>query len=409
VSARAARSVPGGDADPPLVRPLAVLCGVLLLLIVGTMLPLAYAAHELVDAVFPIAFASAFGLVGLIVALRQPRNAIGWTLLAIALLVGGSFVVETYAYLIYHLGDHGLPLGRLAVFLAPCWYPGVVLLPLPILLFPDGRLPSGRWRPIICLYVVAGAVALATAGWLDLAALLDRRLSVDASGQLATIDHPSGWESAALHASLVLFLVVCVLFVVRQVLAFRGSTGIHRQQLKTMLVGGGVCILGLLLTVTLGAIPGQIAYVLSNLAFLAINALPIGIGLGILRYRLYEIDRVISRTLAYALLSGTLVGVYLMTVTLATRALPLSSPIGVAAATLAAAALFTPLRRRIQHAVDRRFNRARFDADAIVASFTAQLRDAIDLESVQEELASAVVRTVEPQHVALWIRPPVSR
>jgi hypothetical protein len=387
---------------------LAVACGVALLVLVVAILPLAYAAHELIDAVFPIAFAPAFGAVGVIVALRQPRNPIGWMLLAVAFLVGGSFDVETYAYLIYHVGDHGLPLGRLAVFLGPCWYPGIVLLPLPILLFPDGRLPSARWRPFMGLYAAAAAVALATVAWLDAPALLDRHIRVDGSGQIRAIDYPTGWESAALHASLVVFLALSVSFVARQVLAFRGSTGVRRQQLKAMLGGAGACIAGLLLSIFLGAFHGQLGYVLSNVSFLAINALPIGIGIGILRYRLYEIDRLISRTLSYAILTSVLVGIYLCTVTLATRALPLSSPIAVAAATLAAVALFNPLRRRIQRVVDRRFNRARYDAEAIVAAFAAHLREAIDLESVQGHLADAVEQSVASRHVSLWIRPPVS-
>ena len=123
----------------PAASTLAVVAGVLLVLMVVAIVPLAFAAHQPINSVFPIAFAPAFGAVGVIVALRQRRNPIGWMLLGVALLVGGSFDVETYAYLIYHVGDHRLPLGRLAVALAPCWYPGLVLLPpLPILLFPDG-------------------------------------------------------------------------------------------------------------------------------------------------------------------------------------------------------------------------------------------------------------------------------
>jgi hypothetical protein len=346
--------------------------------------------------------------VGVIVLLRQLRNPIGWLLLGVAFLVGGSFDVETYAYLIYHVGDHGLPLGRIAVFLAPCWYAGIVLLPLPILIFPDGRLPSARWRPLLVVYGAGAIVTVATVAWLDLPALFSRQIRVDGSGQLRTIDYPTGWESVALHASIALFLVLSIVFVVRQIMAFRVSTGLRREQFKAMLGGGAICVAGIFLSITLGAIPGQVAYVLGNLAFLAINALPIGIGIGILRYRLYEIDRVISRTLAYAALTGVLVGIYLCTVTLATDALPLSSPIGVAMATLAAAALFNPLRERIQHIVDRRFNRTRYDADAIVATFAGQLRDAIDIETVQGHLSAAVEQAVAPSHVSTWIRPPSS-
>ena len=369
-----------------------------------TIVPLAYAAHELVDAAFPIAFAPVFGAVGVIIALRQPRNAVGWLLIGVALLVGGSFDVETYAYLIYHVGDHGLPFGRIAVALSPCWYLGLMLLPLPILLFPDGRLPSPRWRWAVALYGVNALATLATVGWLDAPALLDRHIRVDASGQIRAIDHPTGWESAVLHATLLIFLVSTLLFVARQVLAFRRASGMYRQQLKSMLTGGGVCLGGLVLTIALGGISGQIWYVLSNAAFLGINALPIGIGVGILRYRLYEIDRLISRTLSYAVLTATLVGVFVAIVAVTTRVLPFSSPVAVAASTLAAAALFNPLRLRVQRLVDRRFNRARYDAETIVAAFATRLQEAVDLETVSSDLLSAV-RSVQPTHASVWIRP----
>ena len=182
-------------ASPAGARSLAVLlAAVVLAALAVAIVPLAYAAHETVDAVFPIAFAPVFGAVGVIVALRQPSNPIGWILLAVALLVGGSFDVETYSYLIYHVGDHGLPLGRVAVALAPCWYPGLVLLPLPILLFPDGRLPSRRWRWALLVYAVAGAVTLVTVAWLDAPALYARHIQVDGSGQIRAIDYPSGWS-----------------------------------------------------------------------------------------------------------------------------------------------------------------------------------------------------------------------
>jgi len=124
---------------------------------------------------------------------------------------------------------------------------------------------------------------------------------------------------------------------------------------------------------------------------------------GILKYRLYEIDRIISRTLAYALVTGLLVGVYAGLVLLATHVLALASPVAVAASTLAAAALFSPLRRRVQRVVDRRFNRARYDADKIVAAFAARLKDAVDLDAVQDDLSGVVHQALEPAHVSVWI------
>ena len=122
-----------------------------------------------------------------------------------------------------------------------------------------------------------------------------------------------------------------------------------------------------------------------------------------MRYRLYEIDRIISRTLAYALVTGLLVGVYAGLVLLATRVLSVHTPVAVAASTLAAAALFNPLRRRVQQLVDRRFNRARYDADQTIAAFAARLKDAVDLDSVRDDLAGVVHHTLEPAHVSVWI------
>jgi hypothetical protein len=132
--------------------------------------------------------------------------------------------------------------------------------------------------------------------------------------------------------------------------------------------------------------------------------LPVAIGVGILRYRLFDIDRLISRTLSYALLTGLLIGVFAGLVLLTTRVLPFSSPVGVAASTLAALALFNPLRNRIQHVVDRRFNRAHYDAERTVAEFSARLRGAIDVETVLDELAAAAAASLEPADVTVWTR-----
>jgi hypothetical protein len=135
-------------------------------------------------------------------------------------------------------------------------------------------------------------------------------------------------------------------------------------------------------------------------------ALPISIAVGILKYRLYDIDRLISRTISYALLTGLLVGVFAVLVLVTTRILPFSSPVGVAASTLAAAGLFNPLRTRLQRLVDRRFNRARYDTETILAGFSGRLRETVDLVSIEEEFLAAVNVSVAPSKAALWIRPP---
>jgi hypothetical protein len=136
---------------------------------------------------------------------------------------------------------------------------------------------------------------------------------------------------------------------------------------------------------------------------LALAALPVSICVGILKYHLYDIDRIISRTVAYAIVTAFLIGVYAGLVLLATHVLSVSSPVGVAASTLAAAALFHPLRRRVQRTVDRRFNRARYNADSIVEAFAAQLKGAVDLDAVRNDLAGAVYHALAPAHVSVWI------
>jgi hypothetical protein len=143
--------------------------------------------------------------------------------------------------------------------------------------------------------------------------------------------------------------------------------------------------------------------VVAEVVFVGVAALPVSVGVAILKYRLYDIDRIISRTLAYAIVSGLLVGVYAGLVLLATRVLSFHSQVAVAAATLAAAALFNPVRRRVQLRVDRRFNRAQYDADQIVARFTARLKDTVDMDSVRDDLAGVVYQVLEPAHVSVWI------
>jgi hypothetical protein len=145
---------------------------------------------------------------------------------------------------------------------------------------------------------------------------------------------------------------------------------------------------------------------LEIVSFFVSFALPVAICVGILKYRLYDIDRIISRTLAYAIVTGLLVGVYAGLVLLATQALPvaLSTPVAVACATLVAAALFNPLRRRVQRVVDRRFNRARYDADQTVAAFAARLQDAVDLDAVRADLANVVREALEPAHASVWMQ-----
>lgn len=180
-----------------------------------------------------------------------------------------------------------------------------------------------------------------------------------------------------------------------QVVRFRRSTGDERQQLKWFLAGGALAVGGLIVATQSDTLGFMFAFVVF---------LPLGIGFGILKYRLYDIDRLISRTISYAALTAFLVGVFAGLVLLTTRVLPFSSPVGVAASTLAAAALFAPLRSRLQRLVDRRFNRARYDAETTVAAFGTRLRDAIDVETVLAELSSVAARSLEPSTLTVWVR-----
>ena len=163
--------------------------------------------------------------------------------------------------------------------------------------------------------------------------------------------------------------------------------------------------LGAAITLCVGLLGSALssAVAASRLLEVGVTAMPIAIGVGILKYRLYDIDRIISRTLAYAIVTGLLVGVYAGLVLLSTQVLTIKSPVAVAVSTLAAAALFSPLRGRVQRAVDRRFNRARYDADQTVAEFAVRLKDAVDLDTVQDDLAEVVQRVLEPAHLTLWV------
>ena len=189
-------------------------------------------------------------------------------------------------------------------------------------------------------------------------------------------------------------------------LSWRRSSGERRQQLKWLATGAAVTLASVVIAVPLSSAgaPTTLLQWVGGLAWFGVAALPVAIRVAILKYRLYDIDRIISRTLAYAIVTGVLIGVYVGVVLLATRVLPFHTPVAVAGATLLAAALFNPLRQRVQRMVDRRFNRARYDADRTIAAFAARLQDAVDLDAVQDDLAGVVHRALEPAHVSVWIR-----
>ena len=347
-----------------------------------------------------------FTVVGALVVRRQPGNPIGPILLFLTFAVVAADDAGGYSALRYQLGDHGLPFGPVAVFLGTpgAWMWLVVLLPLPIALFPDGRL-SPRWHRVLWGYLAVCAIFVAINAWQTTGGILTQPIQVDSQGQLqSTSSTPGGNVTVALLAAA--YLAFCLAWVLRLLLAYRRSTGTYRQQLKWLAIGAALCLSGLVLVTVLSNTGSSVLRTIGTVGLVVgLVALPVSFGVAILRYRLYEIDRLVSRTISYLLVTGLLAGVFLSLTVLTTRVLPFSSPVGVAASTLAAAALFNPLRKRIQRLVDRRFNRSRYDAEATVTAFRTRLREALDLETVQHQLLHTVNGAIEPTHSSLWTKP----
>jgi len=370
----------------------------------AVMIPLSVVSRQPGDGLVALMIGVPYACVGVVVARRQPRNPLGWLFLAIAVCLFLSTIGGDYAVLAYRLGRH-LPFAVVGLALDQLWSDGLVLFVLAILLFPDGRLPPGLWRWALRAYCAVYGMLFAAFAVATAQALAARPVGVDATGGLSAIDNPAGWFAVVQRSGFLLLIAMALTFIGRQVLNWRRSSGDRRQQLKWLASGAAASIASTVLAVafsTSGNPTTALAW-LSSLAWFGVAALPISMGVAILKYRLYDIDRIISRTLAYAAVTGLLVGVYAGLVLLATHVLAVGTPVSVAAATLAAAALFSPLRRRVQRIVDRRFNRARYDAEVTVAAFAARLKDAVDLDSVRADLAGVVQQTLEPAHVSVWL------
>jgi hypothetical protein len=306
----------------------------------------------------------------------------------------------------YRLGHGGLPFGWVAVLLQPGWAPAIALFGLVVLLFPDGRLPSPRWRWALWAYLAVAGAWVAGVFYISAGAIIGHHVHVDSTGNLLLLDHPTGsvaWWGAVQTVFFPVLGVFWLATIIGQVLSYRRSSGERRLQLKWLVGGSAIAAVGGVAGVWLSSQPQEILRIVGSIGIVAVLALPVSMGVAILKYRLYDIDRLISRTLAYAIVTGLLVGVYAGVVALAGAA-SFSSPVEVAAATLAAVALFSPLRRRVQRVVDRRFNRARYDADRMVAEFAARLKDAVDLDAVRYDLADVVHAALEPAHVSVWVR-----
>jgi hypothetical protein len=385
-------------ASPVTATVLAVMA--LLLLAAGLVLSALVGQLSVLGSGPIIPIAVVYAAVGFVVARRQPGNPIGWILITFIVMFLLSGAAGGYATLYYRFGHHGLPLAPVAVLLTPLWAPALLSFPVVILLFPDGRLAARRWRWVLRAYVVAGALASAAVFAPAVTAVARHDVRVDAAGNLiGTGRPPGGLLAVAVPLGLGLILVIVLSFVAHQVLSWRRATGERRQQLKWLATGAAA---------TLGTIVASLGInstsVTGEILGIGLAALPVGIGVGILKYRLYDIDRIISRTLAYAIVTGLLIGVYAGLVLLATQVLGFHSSVAVAVSTLAAATLFNPLRRWVQRTVDRRFNRARYDADQTVTAFAARLKDAVDLDSVRDDLAATVEKALEPAHMSVWIR-----
>jgi hypothetical protein len=376
-----------------------VLSGLLLVLI-AVDAPLARLAHQSINASSgssPVWYTGAVGVLGFVLAWRRPRNPLGWMFLAVAVFLTLSEDASFYSVADYRLHHGGLPLGWVAVLAQPGWAPALALGGLAVLLFPDGALPSPRWRPVLWVYLAMAGLWMAGAEAVSVGAVAGHHVRVDPGGNLLGLGSttgPYGWFGVVEDVFFPVLAACWLAALAAQAASYHRSSGERRQQLKWLLTGGVVGGIGLGLTLT----------GLSDLAGTVLGlAIPASMGVAIFKYRLYEIDRIISRTLAYAIVTGLLVGVYAGLVLLATRVLTLHSTVAVAAATLAAAALFNPVRRRVQRVVDRRFNRARYDADQMVAAFAARLKDAMDLDSVRDDLAGVVQQALEPAHLSVWV------
>jgi len=354
---------------------------------------------------------------GRLISSRMPGNAIGWLLSLVGLSVAIAAFTEQYALYGLVTAPGSVPAGRVAGALAAGTASLTIALLLPlILLFPDSRLPSRRWRPVLW------AMSVVMVGWASQLFQAGTRVTGGLTNALDAdhADYPNpfgilprhGWYSGLLAVIFGLAVVTGVLVVASVFVRRRGAGPELRKQLAWLGYVGVVTAVWVVAQIlnALLAPPSLSNGWLGTLIWgfmelTPIAGIPAAVAVAVLKYRLYEIDKIISRTLAYAIVTGLLVGVYAGLVLLATQVLTIKSPVAVAVATLAAAALFTPLRSRVQHLVDRRFNRTRYDADQTLSAFAARLKDAVDQDAVRDDLLGVVHRSLEPSHAAVWVRP----
>ena len=343
-------------------------------------------------AAFALVFPLGYATIGLVLGLRRPANPIGWLFAASGLV--WSLTIPMGPWVDQLVLDHR-PLPLAAQFGALIgefnWAPAVALgITLPALLVPDGRLRSRRWRPVAAA-AVAGPIMGMVGGSLIPGQLQETPIPIDNPFALAGV---AGTVAAVVGFSgLGLWVGSMVAALVSLVLRFRASRGTERQQLRWVVAGAGGAVAGLLV--------GMAGVVVTYFAVLCV---PVGVAVAVLRYRLWDLDRLVSRTVTYAVVTALLVLPYLLILPAATRLSEGSGSLAVAAVTLSAAALFQPLRRRVQDVVDRRFNRRRYDAARTVEGFAVRLRDQLDLDALEGELLAVTNQTMQPSQASLWLR-----
>jgi hypothetical protein len=348
-----------------------------------------------------------FATVGALVASRRPENPIGWILSVVGVAMGFGFFAQGYADYALVVRPGTLAGGGIAVW--SLTWSGNVLTVAPtflLLLFPDGRLPSKRWRAVGWLAVVAAVASVVGAAFGP--GLLD--------DDYPMVTNPAG-IGGAFGALLNLMnalggaLLAATLFlsVISIAVRLRRSRGEKRQQIKWIVYAGVVMLSAFLAASVVPDSTGRVDDLLWALGFVALVGIPVAAGIAVLRYRLYDIDVIINRTLVYGPLSAMLVLVYLGGVVFLQYAFRVltgqESQLAVVASTLTIAALFVPLRLRVQLFVDRRFYRKKYDARKTLEAFSAKLREETDLEALGGELVGVVRETMRPAHVSLWLRP----
>jgi hypothetical protein len=343
--------------------------------------------------------------VGAIVASRRPENAVGWLLCLSGVAVGTSSFASQYAIYALLARPGSLPAGEALAWIASWVLPIMIGLQVSyLLLFPTGRLPGRRWRPLAWLVVAFVSVGVALSAFSPGAYL----------GSLGPIRNPLGVEGLAGAYKALLYAGSPLLYgaaVLSLFVRLRRAEGVERQQLKWFAYAAAMFASGIVLLVIPLAVDTPSWFVRAATAVFtaAGTAIPITIGIAILRYRLYEIDRLINRTLVYGSLTVVLILLYVGSVVALQgifRALTgQESQLAVVASTLVIAALFNPLRRRVQGFVDRRFYRRKYDARKTLEAFSAKLRDETDLEALNSDLIGVVRETMQPAHVSMWLRP----